>query len=86
MFFDKIVYVDFGYFFLIIYNVEEENSEINKNKKNILRVDSLDGELVYREYFVLIGKWLCDMEVIGIWRYVCFIWGLDEVVDNGVGM
>jgi hypothetical protein len=26
------------------------------------------------------------MEAIGIWRHVCLIWGLDEAVDNGVGM
>lgn len=86
MFSDKIAHVDSGHSSLIIYNAEEENSETNKNKKNILRADSLDGELAHREHFVLTGKWLCDMEAIGIWRHVCLIWGLDEAVDNGVGM
>jgi hypothetical protein len=56
VFSDKIAHVDSGHSSLIIYNAEEENSETNKNKKNILRADSLDGELAHREHFVLTGK------------------------------
>ena len=56
MFSDKITHIDSGHSSLIIYNAEEDNSETNRNKKNILRADSLDGELAHREHLVLAGK------------------------------